>query len=183
MEARSIKLHHRTRKKIESIVLKASQEGDLRLKQRLQSILLCDEGFTSGEISKRLQVSRQKASLWLKTFDNKGVEGLLSKPKTGRLSKLSDLQKLLLCDIVESGPLAYGLKTGIWTSPIIRDIISDEFGVSYHDGHVRKLLKEFGFSVQRPKFLLARADAEKKANWVRKIYPKIKKKHIKINRP
>ena len=57
-----------------------------------------------------------------------------------------------------------GSKQEFGLLPIIRDIISDEFGVSYHDGHVRKLLKEFGFSVQRPKFLLARADAEKKAN-------------------
>lgn len=55
-----------------------------------------------------------------------------------------------LRDIVDSGPVAYGLQTGVWTSPIVAQIIEEEFAVRYHPGHVRKLLKEMGFSVQRP---------------------------------
>ena len=75
---------------------------------------------------------------------------------------------------------AYGLITGVWTSSIIQDIIYEEFGVLYHDGHVRKLLKKFGFSVQRPKHLLANADKEKKESWMRETYPTLKKKPTKI---
>jgi len=32
---------------------------------------------------------------------------------------------------------AHGLNTGVWTSPLIALIIHEEFGVSYHPGHVR----------------------------------------------
>jgi hypothetical protein len=35
---------------------------------------------------------------------------------------------------------AYGLDSGIWTSPMIVWVIEEEFGVQYHPGHVRKLL-------------------------------------------
>ena len=71
----------------------------------------------------------------------------------------------------------------IWTSPIIRNIIYEEFGVWYHDAHVRRLLKKIGFSVQRPKHLLANADAEKRDSWVREIYPNLKKKAYKNGDP
>ena len=55
---------------------------------------------------------------------------------------------------LDSGPVAYGLDTGVWTSPLITHVIAEEFGVSYHPGHVRKLLYTMGFSVQRPQRLL-----------------------------
>ncbi len=54
--------------------------------------------------------------------------------------------------------------------------IYEEFGVEYHDGHVRKLLYDFGFSVQSPKRILALADKEKQNKWISKTYPDVKKK-------
>jgi len=72
--------------------------------------------------------------------------------------------------------VAYGLMTGIWTSTTIAEIIEWEFDVKYHPGHVRKLLQDFGFSVQSPKRLLAAADKEKRDRWVSDTYPNIKKK-------
>ena len=55
-------------------------------------------------------------------------------------------------------------------------VINDEFGIQYHPSHVWKLLQEFGFSVQSPKRLLAKADDEKRRKWVKETYPSIKKK-------
>ena len=46
--------------------------------------------------------------------------------------------------------MAYGLETGIWTSPLVRQVIEGEFGQRYHAEHVRKLLQQLGYSVQRP---------------------------------
>ena len=55
-------------------------------------------------------------------------------------------------------------------------VIEEEFSVHYHPGHVRKLLDEMGFSVQRPKRVLARADPAQQDRWHRRIYPNIKEK-------
>ena len=79
-------------------------------------------------------------------------------------------------DLLDSGPEAYGLDTGIWTSPMIAWVIEEEFGVQYHPGHVRKLLHGWGFSVQRPRRVLARADAAAQDRWHRRTYPALKKK-------
>ena len=84
-------------------------------------------------------------------------------------------QKRALADIVDSGPVAYGFLSGVWTSPMITRLIQEEFGVRYHPGHVRKLLHEIGFSVQRPKRKLARADAKEQDRWQRYDYPNLKK--------
>jgi len=81
-----------------------------------------------------------------------------------------------LGDILDNGPEAYGLDSGIWTSPMIAWVIETEFGVQYHPGHVRKLLRGWGFSVQRPRRVLARADAAAQDRWHRHIYPALKKK-------
>ena len=183
MKARKIILHHRTKKKIKLNILKAAQVANFQLQRRLNSILLCADGYTSGEIANKLGTSRQIVSLWLKTYSESGVEGLYDKSKSGGPKKLTDVQIIQLCDIIDSGPTAYGLITGVWTSSIIRDIIHEEFGVSYHDGHVRKLLKKFGFSVQRPKHLLANADKEKKESWMKETYPDLKKKPTKRGAP
>ena len=59
---------------------------------------------------------------------------------------------------------------------MIARVIAEEFGVSYHPGHVRKLLEEMGFSVQRPQRVLARADPAAQARWRRRTYPNLKKK-------
>ena len=55
-------------------------------------------------------------------------------------------------------------------------VIEEEFGVQYHPGHVRKLLHGWGFSVQRPRRVLARADVAAQDRWRRRIYPHLKKK-------
>lgn len=154
----------------------AAADGAARVAQRIHAVLLnCDE-HTSGEISRLLDVSRSKVSEWLKIYEEQGFEGLKEGYRSGRPSRLTDYQKILLCDIIDSGPVAFGYDSGIWTSKRIRDAILEEFGVQYHEGHVRKLLYEFGFSVQSPKRVLALADKEKQAKWTSITYPTIKKK-------
>jgi transposase len=58
---------------------------------------------------------------------------------------------------------------------MIARVIREEFAVSYHPGHVRKLLTQLGFSVQRPKRELAKADPVLQDRWRRYTYPRLKK--------
>ena len=48
-------------------------------------------------------------------------------------------------------------------------VVEEEFGVVYHPGHVRKLLHDLGFSVQRPRRVLARADRHQQDRWHRHL--------------
>ncbi len=48
-------------------------------------------------------------------------------------------------------------------------------GSSYHEQHIPRLLHRLGFSVQRPRKLLARADAEAQQQWLEVRLPAIKR--------
>jgi len=178
MRARKLKLHHNTAKKLLKHKGAAEQDGEYRVAKRIHAVLLNNDGYVSGEISRLLKSPRSKVSEWLKKYEEYGFEGLLEGHRTGRNSLLNDNQKKILCDIVDSGPIAYGYLSGVWTSPMIADVISNEFLINYHPGHVRKILHLLNYSVQRPKRVLANADPVKQNKWRRYTYPNIKKKHV-----
>ena len=176
MLARLLRLHPSTYKRLVRLSKEAERDGAYRVAKRLQAVVLNSEGQTSGELSRILKAPRSKVSGWLQRYQTDGVDGLLEGYRSGRPSELTQQQQQQLGDILDSGPAAYGLDNGIWTSPMIAWVIEEEFGVAYHPGHVRKLLHNLDFSVQRPRRVLARADASAQDRWHRRTYPNLKKK-------
>jgi transposase len=176
MLPRLLRLHPSTYKKLIRLGKEAERDGAYRVAKRLRAVVLNSEGQTSGKLAKILQAPRSKVSEWLQRYQAEGVEGLLEGYRSGRPSELTEEQQQQLGDILDSGPVAYGLDNGIWTSPMIAWMIEEEFGVQYHPGHVRRLLHAWGFSVQRPRRVLARADKAAQDRWHRRIYPALKKK-------
>ena len=175
MLPRLLHLHPATCRRLTRLSREAERDGAYRVAKRLQAVVLNAEGHTSGELASVLKAPRSKVSEWLARYQADGVEGLLEGYRSGRPPELSAEQHQQLTDILESGPVAYGLDTGVWTSPMIAWVIEEEFGVTYHPGHVRKLLHTLGFSVQRPRRVLARANAAEQDRWHRRVYPQIKK--------
>ncbi len=176
MLARLLRLHPSTYKRLVRLSKEAERDGAYRVAKRLQAVVLNSEGHTSGELARILKAPRSKVSEWLGRYQAHGMEGLLEGYRSGRPSELAPPQRQQLGDILDSGPVAYGLDSGVWTSPMIAWLIEEEFSVTYHPGHVRKLLRDLGFSVQRPRRVLARADAEEQDRWHRRTYPNLKKK-------
>ena len=179
MIPRVVSLHPKTRDKLTRLWKEAEREGSYRVARRVHAVLLNSEGQTSGDLARILGVGRSRVSEWLANYAAYGFEGLLEGFRPGRPRRLTDTQNTLLADIVESGPVAYGFDCGVWTSPMIARVIEDEFGVDYHPGHVRKLLHQLGFSVQRPSRVLARADAGEQDRWHRHTFPNLKKTMIR----
>jgi transposase len=134
------------------------------------------EGRTAPEIASLLKVHRSKVSIWLHHWQQRGIEGILEGHRPGRPKELSDKQLQTLEDILDSGPVAYGFHSDVWTCPMVCRVIEEEFSVSYHPAHVSRILHELEFSVQRPRKVLARADKQAQSRWVRYRYPAIKKK-------
>jgi transposase len=176
MLPRLLQLHPSTYQRLTRLSKEAERDGAYRVAKRLRAVVLNADGHTSGELAEMLQSPRSKVSEWLQRYQADGVAGLLEGYRSGRPSQLTEKQQQQLGDILDSGPAAYGLDTGIWTSPMIAWVIEEEFGIRYHPGHVRKLLHAVGFSVQRPRRVLARADAAAQDRWHRRTYPALKKK-------
>ena len=179
MRARILRLHHKTAEMLRQLKKEAELDGAYRVAKRIHAVLLNNNRRTSGEIANILGAPLSRVSEWLRNYDEQGYEGILEGYRSGRPRKLTKKQTITLCDIIDSGPVAYGFLSGVWTSPMIARVIEEEFRISYHPGHVRKLLHELGFSVQRPKRLLAKADRQKQDRWHRYTYPSVKKKPVR----
>lgn len=166
----------RTLRRLKVLRQVAQTDHAPRVALRLEAIMLSVQGQTSGQIAQGLQVDRTRVHAWIGAWNEHGDEGLLEGHRSGRPAELSAAQREQLADILDSGPVAHGLNTGVWTSPLIAQIIEEEFAVSYHPGHVRHLLKRLNFSVQRPKTRLVQADPQKQNRWIRYTHPNLKKK-------
>ena len=140
MLPRLLRLHPSTYQRLVRLSKEAEKDGEYRVAKRLRAVVLNSEGHTSGELANILQAPRSKVSEWLQRYQTDGVNGLLEGYRSGRPAELSEKQRRQLGDILDSGPVAYGLDTGIWTSPMIAWVIEEEFDVQYHPDHVRKLL-------------------------------------------
>jgi len=176
MRARFLQGHWKKVRRLLGLKRGAEKDGEYRVAKRIHAVVLNMEGRTSTEVAKVLKAPRSKVSLWLKNYVDHGVDGLLEGHRSGRPPEIRSREKVTLADILDSGPVAYGFLSGVWTSPMIARVIHEEFGVEYHPGHVRKILYGLGFSVQRPKRTLARADEGKRSRWIRYTYPDVKKK-------
>lgn len=176
MVPRLIGLHGKTLDRLTRLRKEAEREGAYRVARRLHAVVLNASGQTSGEVARMLQAPRSKVSEWLAQYEEWGVPGLLEGHRSGRPARLTDGQRRHLADILESGPVTDGFDCGVWTSPRIARVIQEEWGIGYHPGHVRRLLHQMGFSVQRPRRVLMRADPVQQDRWQRYDYPRLKKK-------
>jgi transposase len=175
MRARYLRLTAKKAQDLSALKREAERDGAHRVARRIHAVLLNHQQHSSSEIAQLLEAPRSKVSLWLAQYETHGWEALLEGHRSGRPAQLSLAQLSQLDGIIDSGPVAYGFSSGVWTSPMIARVIEEEFAVRYHAGHVRKVLRRIGFSVQRPRRTLAKADPAAQNRWRRYTYPGLKK--------
>ena len=163
-------------RKLKNFIADAERRSDLLEWQRGRAVLGYLDGHRVIELAKQLGKTRGALNRWLQWYDANGVDGLKTNRAPGPAPRLTADQLQELTRLIEDGPLAAGYETGVWTGPMIGDLIEDKFRVRYHNHHVPRLLHQLGFSVQRPRKRLARADREAQEYWLRTRFPEIKKK-------
>lgn len=163
-------------KKLRRFIRAAEKSNDLDQWRRGRAVLGYIDGRRVIEMAGELGVNRSSINRWLGWYEAMGIDGIVTGVPPGPMSQLSSEQLNELVELIETGPVAAGYTSGVWTGPMIGDLIAQRFGVRYHNHHIPRLLNKLGFSVQRPRKRLARADAEAQAVWLRKKFPAIKKK-------
>lgn len=88
---------------------------------------------------------------------------------------LSPADQKRLVELLEKGPERLGYETPLWTCDRVADLIAQEFEVSYHAGHVWKILRQLNWSVQRPAGRALERDEVTIQRWKAERWPAIKK--------
>jgi transposase len=140
--------------------------------RRQRALDLLEAGLGVVAVARQTGVSRVSVGKWNKA----GRIGVRAKPRPQRSRKLKAAQLTQLRRLILAGPVACGFSTDLWTCPRIAQVIRERFGVSYHVDHLSRLLRDLGFSAQKPKRRAAERDEKAIAHWVMHDWPRIKKK-------
>lgn len=163
-------------RRLRELLAEAEAAKDLSTWRRAHCVLGYIGGKSVISMAEALGVNRTAITKWLAWYSAEGADGLRTTPRPGRVPRLTEEQRAEVARVVEGGPIAAGFTSGVWTGALVGQWIEKRFGVRYHPQHIPRLLHQLGFSVQRPRKRLARADLEKQAMWLRKTFPAIKKK-------
>jgi transposase len=142
---------------------------------RFKAVLSYIGGTSAIETAKKLKTVRSCVNKWIRWYVTAGPEGLLTQDRPGVPPKLNAAQLTELAGVIKAGPLAAGYQSGVWTGPMVGDLILQRYGVRYHYEYIPRLLARLHFSVQRPRKRLARADAQAQQRWNEERLPEIRK--------
>ena len=94
--------------------------------------------------------------------------------RAGRRPRLSQAELEAVAQALRKGPEAFGFDTDLWTLARVAAVIEQLTGVAYHPGHVWRLLRRLGWSLQRPARRASERDEAAIARWRATEWPRIK---------
>lgn len=142
----------------------------------MNAVQLFGEGLNNSEIGRRLHVANQTVSRWRSEYCSGGKKALAQAGRAGRKPGLSEKQGKVLAARLLAGPQKLGYETPLWTCGRVADLIEREFQVHYHPGHVWKILRNLGWSPQRPVGRASERDEAAIETWKKQTWPALKKK-------
>jgi transposase len=152
-------------------------------RRRHEAAELLRHGVHQAEVARRVGAHRQSVSRWAEQLKRGGLRALKQAGRAGRKARLraEDLRRIERG--LKRGAEALGYDSGLWTSARVAHLIEQECGVEYHPGHTWRILRQLGWSCQRPVGRALERDEEKIRLWKRKRWPEIKKKPKKRAAP
>ena len=144
--------------------------------RRMRAARLLEKGYSQSEVARRVGVHRQSVSQWAAELREKGRAGLKRAGRAGRKPRLDAIAIRKIEQGLKRGPEALGYATSLWTSARVAQLIEIACGVRYHRGHVWRILRQLGWSCQRPAGRALERNEEKIRQWKQKRWPEIKKK-------
>jgi transposase len=145
-------------------------------RRRRRAIAMIDKGLSQTETARRIGCSLSSVKRWIKAREQEGDAGLLTKPIPGRPRLLTPRQESRIPTLLAKGACAHGWSTDLWTTQRIADVIERHFGVRYHRDHIGRLLRRLGWSCQKPRRVAKERDEDAITRWVKRDWPRIKKK-------
>lgn len=102
---------------------------------------LHQQGWSQGRIARELGVTQGAVSQWIKRARDGGIEALRQRPAPGRQAALTEEQLAQFPALLDRGAEAFGFEGDHWTAKRFAAALKQSFGVTYHMGHITRLLR------------------------------------------
>jgi transposase len=143
------------------------KEKNAKLKERYHALFLMYEFQNCTIVAELIKRSRRTIQTWVNMFNDGGLDAMVPNLPPGRPSKLTDEQKERLKADVLTHPRELGYEFSNWEGKSVAYHIKQRFAVELSVRQAQRLLRELGFTLQRPKYKFPKADPEKKKEFVK----------------
>jgi transposase len=151
------KLFTLSRTQREDMWRRFKQTDDHRVAERLHAILLLDSGQNANSVSTILHVHPKTLKRWVKAFATGGEDALTNFNYVGGEGWLTDEQQQLFTSWLD-GDVHSTAEAIAW--------IEEQFGLSYSDSGMRKLMGRLDYRYKQPAVLPAKANPDVQAAWL-----------------
>ena len=116
------------------------------------------------------------------------MESLRHCKATGAPPRSTPQQRAQIPHVLAQGEESFGFRGDIWTQPRVSEVIRCKFDVSYHPSQVGRILKDCGWSRQKPVRRATQRHEEAIQRWREERWPQVnkgyrRKPHLSIRRP
>jgi transposase len=124
----------------------AAKAKDGAQARRLLALAAVHDGMNRTEAARIGGMDRQTLRDWVHRFNQCGPEGLIDIKSPGRPSKLSEGQKEVLKQLVETGPDLATDGVVRWRCVDLKRVVRQRFGVDLSEVSLGRALKKLGFA-------------------------------------
>jgi putative transposase len=142
-------------------------EQDVKTKERMLLVLnvVYQRKVSAAQAARDLHRSKAWAWEWLKRYDKEGINGLKTRPKSGRPSKLSEeIEYRIKKELKESNQG--------WTTKQVEELIIKKSGIKYHYIHIYRILRKWGFKQKVPRKVHVNTSSKEEKEAFKKRLPR-----------
>lgn len=148
---------------------------------RIRAVKCVQQGESPEAVIFTLGFSRACIYNWLARYRAGGWHALVSGKHTGRPKKLSGVQIAWVFRTVrDKDPIQLKFPFALWTRSMITRLIHKQFGIKLSETSVGRLLRQLGFTCQKPLYRAYQQNSEVVEHWKKTVFPKIKKRAKKL---
>ena len=125
-------------------------EPTSRERERWYAILLLAQGLTAAATAEALERDPHTIGRWASAFGEGGPAALIFEQTGGSPPALDQAQQEELKEAVEQPPAAAGIEMANWYWKVVRQFVSERFGISLCRSSCLNWLHRLGFAFKRP---------------------------------
>lgn len=141
---------------------------------RIQGVKMVRAGFAASAVAQFFGVSVRAVFKWVAAFSEGGQNALQAKDGAGRPPKLKPEQiQWIAKTVCDHTPDQLKFEFGLWTLKLIGQLIERQFQMSLSLPTLSKVMRQLGFTAQRPLYRAYQQDATLVQRWRTEDYPKL----------
>jgi len=121
---------------------KYKKEKDAKVKERILMLIYTFQGESSRNVGDRIQCDQKLVIYWKKRYLSEGLDGLKTRPKSGKPRKISRRQESNLKRI-----FAKENPKKPWTTKRVSSLIVEKTKVNYSQRQVTRILNRWNFGL------------------------------------